>query len=138
MANASDYLEQAIYNHIFRDATFSKPATIAIGLTLDVPLDDGTYTEVPNANGYARYTNASGDARWTEMLAAGEGENAVEFAFDPASGGDWGTVSGVIITDDPTWNGGNVLLHGALTSARTVQDGDTFKFNSGSLEITIM
>jgi len=138
MANASDYLEQAIYNHIFRDATFAKPTTIAIGLTLDVPLDDGTYTEVPNTNGYARYTNAYGDARWTEMLAAGEGENVVEFAFNPANGGDWGTVSGVIITDDPTWNTGNVLLHGALTSARNVQDGDTFKFNAGSLEITIM
>lgn len=137
MANASDYLEQQIINHLFRDDTFAKPTTIAIGLTLDVPLDDGTYTEVANTHGYARYTNASGNALWNAPGAAGETANAAEFAFDAASGGDWGTVSGVIITDDATYNGGNVLMHGALTTPKLVEDGDIFKFAIGSLEITV-
>lgn len=136
MANASDYLEQQIYNHIFRDDTFSKPTTIAIGLTLDIPTDDGSYTEVADSNGYARYPNASGDSVWDAMTAPGSGANTVEFAFDAATG-DWGTVSGVIITDDATHEGGNVLMHGALTSPRNVQNGDTFKFSASNLEISI-
>ena len=136
MANASDYLEQAIYNHLFRDDTFAKPTSIYIGLTLDVPLDDGTYTEVANANNYARYVNASGDSVWDAMSAPGSGANTVEFAFGQATG-DWGTVSGVVITDSATHSAGNVLLHGALTSPRNVQNGDTFKFSVGSLGISI-
>ena len=136
MANASDYLEQQIYNHIFRGNTFSKPSNIAIGLTSDIPLDDGTYTEIANANGYARYVSVSGDARWTEINVAGSGSNAVDFIFDAASG-DWGMVSGVIITDDTAHNTGNVLLHGALTNPRNVQSGDTFKFSAGNLDVSV-
>jgi len=135
MANASDYLEQQLYNHIFRDDTFAKPTTIAIGLTLNVPADDGSYTEVANAGGYARYVHASGNATWSEMTAPGSGTNAIEFAF-PVAIADWGTVSGVIITDDATWNGGNVLMHGTLSSPRNVQTGDTFKFSAGNMDVS--
>lgn len=136
MANASDYLEQQIYNHIFRAATFAKPSTIAIGLTLSVPLDDGTYTEVPNAGGYARYPNASGNTIWDAMSTPGSGSNTVEFAF-PQATLNWGTVSGVIITDSATYGAGNVLLHGALTVPRAVLAGDTFRFSAGAIDVSI-
>jgi hypothetical protein len=134
MANASDYLEQQIFNHIFRDDTFSKPSTIAIGLTLDIPSDDGSYTEIPDANGYARYPNASGDAVWGAHNNTSS--NSIDFEFDTATG-DWGTASGVIITDNAGWGAGNVLFHGALTTPRNIQNGDTFKFSTGNLDITI-
>lgn len=135
MANASNYLEQQIINHIFRANTFSKPTTIAIGLTLDVPTDSA-YTEVANANGYARYTNASGDSAWDAPGAGGTTQNAAEFTFATATG-DWGTVSGVIITDNATYGGGNVLMHGALTTPKLVQNGDIFKFSIGALDISV-
>jgi len=136
MANATDYLEQAIYNHIFRDATFAKPATICVGLTLDTPTDDGSYTEVADANGYARYPNASGNAIWDVMGVEGSGANTSDLTFTTATG-DWGTVSGVIITDASTHSGGNVLLHGTLTAPRNVQNGDTFRFSAGSIDVSI-
>ena len=136
MANASDYLEQQIYNHIFRGDTFSKPANVAIGLTLDVPVDSGNYMEVANSNGYERYALVSGDARWSAMGVNGQGSNAVDFEFNAATG-DWGTVSGVVITDDPAYGAGNVLMWGELTTARTVANGDTFKFSTGNLDVTI-
>ena len=135
MANASDYLEQAIYNHIFRATSFAKP-TPSIGLTLDVPNDAGTYSEVAAGVGYARYANASGDAVWSVMTAPGSGQNAVEFSFGPATS-DWGTVSGVVIADSSTRAAGNVLLHGSLTSPRNVQTGDTFKFSAANLKVSI-
>lgn len=136
MANASDYLESQIYNHIFRSATFSKPSNIFIGLTTDVPTDDGTYTEVADANNYSRYAEVSGDANWDTMLADGIGENLVDFTFDAATG-NWGVVSGVIITDSETHSAGNVLLHGELSESKEVQNGDTFKFSASNLTIEI-
>lgn len=135
MANASDYLEQQIFNHIFRTDTFSKPSTIAIGLCPSPPSDSG-YTEVADANGYARIPNVSGDALWSAHGTAGPGSNATELSFDTATG-DWGWVSGVIITDSNTHSGGNLLLHGALTTPKLVQNGDTFKFSIGDLDVTI-
>jgi hypothetical protein len=136
MANASDYLEQQIYNHIFRGDTFAKPTNIFIGLTLDVPQDDGTYTEVADANGYARYVSVSGDNRWTVHGVDGPGSNSAEFVFDTATG-DWGLVSGVIITDSQTHSGGNVLIHGELTTAKLVENGDAFRFSIGDLDVTV-
>jgi hypothetical protein len=135
MANASDYLEQQIFNHIFRYATFSKPATIAIGLCGSPPTDSG-YTELPDANNYARIPNVSGDPLWSAHGVGGPGSNASELSFNAATG-DWGWVSGVIITDDATYNSGNLLLHGALTTPKYVQNGDTFKFATGDLDVTI-
>lgn len=134
MANASNYLEQQIFNHIFRDDTFTKPSNIYIGLTTDVPSDDGSYTEMPDANGYARYANASGDATWSAH--SDTASNLVEFSF-PQATGDWGVASGVIITDSATHSAGNVLLHGELTTPKTIQNGDTFKFGIGDLDVVI-
>jgi hypothetical protein len=136
MANASDYLEQTIYNHIFRDTTFSKP-TPAIGLTLNVPSDSGAYVEV-TGGGYARYPNASGTNVWSTMGPEGSGQNSIDFTF-PAATADWGTVSGVVICDGATVGQGNsnVLFWGQLSSARNVQSGDTFKFTASNLKISI-
>lgn len=136
MANASDYLEGQIYNHIFRGDTFTKPSNIYIGLTSDVPLDDGSYTEVPNANGYARYANASGDATWSAINVQGSGTNNIDFTFATATG-DWGYASGVIFTDSATHSAGNVLMHGTLTNPRNIQNGDTFRFSAGSIDVSI-
>jgi len=141
MANASDYLEQAIYNHLFRGTTFNRP-TPYIGLTLNVPNDSGAYVEVSNVGtGYTRYPNASGTNVWTAMTAPGSGENSAVFSF-PQTGAalaNWGTVSGVIICDAATWGQGNsnMLMWGQLTSPRDVQTNDTFTFSAGSLKITI-
>ena len=136
MANASDYLEQAIYNHIFRETAFSKP-TPAIGLTLNVPVDSGAYVEV-TGGGYARWPNASGDSVWTAMTAPGSGENVTVFTFGPATE-NWGMVSGVVICDSATPGQGNsnMLLWGQLSTARDVQNGDTFQFSAGSVDISI-
>lgn len=131
MANATNYLEQMVINHIFRAATFAKPNP-AIALTLDIPTDS-SFTEVSNVGtGYARYAIVSGDARWDAPAAAGTTQNAVEFTFDACAGVDWGTVSGVVITDNAGYGLGSGLLYGTLTTPKLVQVGDTFKFAIGA------
>lgn len=139
MANFSDYIEQQIFNHIFRNDTFAKPSNIAIALTTGVLLDSqtgNTIPEVPNASGYARVTNASGDSFWDAHGTDGPGDNAAEIAF-PVATADWGLISGVAIVDNGTYGAGNLLMWGYLSIPRTVLSGDTFKFNAGNLDITI-
>ena len=46
MSAASDYLESAIVNHIFRTDSFAKPATVYIALFTAAPSDSGGGTEV--------------------------------------------------------------------------------------------
>jgi hypothetical protein len=137
MANASDYLESAIYNHLFRGTTFNRP-TPYIGLTLNIPNDSGAYVEVANAGGYARIPNASGTNYWDAMTAPGSGANTGIVQF-PQATLDWGTVSGVIICDAATIGQGNsnMLMWGQLASARNVQANDTFSFAAQALKISI-
>ena len=47
MAALSDYLESNLLNHVFRNATFPKPLSIAVALTSRVPLDSDTGSTIP-------------------------------------------------------------------------------------------
>lgn len=47
MAALSDYLESGLLSHIFRNAAFPRPSSIAIALTSGVPLDSDTGSTLP-------------------------------------------------------------------------------------------
>ena len=58
MAALSDYLESGLLNHIFRNAAFSKPSTIAIALTSGVPVDSDNGATIPELpSGVSRGNN---------------------------------------------------------------------------------
>lgn len=136
MPSLSQYSQSGLFNHFFRAATFAKPATIAIGLTTNVPLETktgATISELPNANGYARVTNASGDAYWSHS-PHGSGENLIEIAF-PTATADWGYVSGVVVLDSATHGAGNLLMQGALNTPRDIKSGDVFRFAVGAFDV---
>ncbi len=96
--------------------------------------DAGGGTEV-SGGGYARVAYFPSDANWTAPDATGGlTDNAAEIVF-PAPTANWGTISHLAIHDRPT--GGNRLFHGALTTPKTVNNGDPApKFTIGALDIT--
>lgn len=135
----SDYLETSLVNHIFRTATFTKPTTIAIALctaaTADADTGSLTSKEVANSGSYARATLNPSNSNWNATSGTdGLTDNAVTITFTSATG-NWGTITHVAILDSTTYGGGNMLLHGALTTSKVVQTGDTFKFNAGDLDV---
>jgi hypothetical protein len=115
---------------VLRGATFAKP-TPSVGLTLNVPNPNGSFTEV-TGGGYTRYPNAFGDLLWGAISAAGSGTNLVEFNFGTATE-SWGSVSGVVILDESS----NLLFHGTLQNPRTVLAGDEFTIGAGHLTVVI-
>jgi hypothetical protein len=136
----SDYLEGQIRAHIHRTATFTKPTVNAIALATASTTDahtGATFTEVTNANAYARQSLNPLDANWTAASSTdGLTDNVSAITFPTCTTATWGTVTDVVIADSATFGAGNAFLHGALTASKTVGVGDVFQFAIGALDIT--
>lgn len=108
---------------------------IYVALFTAAPNDAGGGTEVSGGS-YARVAVAPADANWSAPDATGgltDNVNAITFPTPTAS---WGSITHVGLFDRPT--GGNLLFHGALATAKTVNNGDPAPvYNAGALDITL-
>ena len=133
MSALSNYLENALISHVLRNTAFTTPGTsVYVGLIKFYETDTleaGTITQEVSGGSYARVQVTS----WDDPSGGGATQNTSAITF-PTATADWGMISGVIVADASS--AGNVLLHGSLTSARDVKNGDVFKFNAGDLDIT--
>lgn len=142
MSAMSDYLENKLVDHLFRAQTLSAPVTLYIGLLTAAPSDSGGGTEV-SGNNYSRVAVTSSLANWAGTQSAGsttassgtggQTSNNAAITF-PTPSGTWGTVSHFGIYDASS--GGNLLFHGSLSVAKTINQGDTVSFPAGSLTVT--
>jgi hypothetical protein len=134
MGSKSDYLENALLDHVLGGGDFTRPATVYVGLwtaALDDTSDGSTAGEVSGGS-YARVALTNNATNWP-AAAAGAKSNGVAITF-PQATADWGTVTYFAILDAAT--AGNILYWGALTASKTIQNGDTASFAVGDLDIT--
>ncbi len=127
MAAFSNYLEDALINHVLRNTALTSPTTVYVGLFTTDPTDAGSGTEV-SGNAYARLA--------VEFDAPSNGvtQNTNVETFPTPTPGNWGTVTHFGIFDALT--GGNLLYHGALTTSKLTAAGDPVEFAIGDLTIT--
>jgi len=132
----SDYLENKILDHALGTTAFTQPTNQYLALHTANPTDAGTAsTELSNASeanrtGYSRATidfNAASSGTATGPTAA------KEFTNSHASS-SWTAVTHFGIWDASS--SGNLLYHGALTTAKTIAAGDTLRFNVDSISIS--
>jgi hypothetical protein len=129
MSAASDFLENALLNHVLRNTAYTQPSALYVGLfTATTGLEENNPTAEVAGGAYTRKTIAFGAA------SGGSASNSATVTFDAATA-NWGTVTHVAILDAAT--SGNVLFHGAVTSAKTIETGDTFQISAGNLTITL-
>jgi hypothetical protein len=133
MAGFSDYLEDAIINHIFRNTDFTRPANIYIGLFTAAPSDAGGGTEVTGGS-YARVAVATGASSAWDAASGGATANTGAITFPQATAG-WGTITHMAAFDAST--GGNQLFWAALASPKVVDTDDTFEIGAGDLDVTL-
>lgn len=127
MADAkTDYLEDALLNHVLRNTAYSSPATVYVALYTVAPTDVGGGTEVAGF-AYARQAVTFG------APSSGTVANTGAVTFPQASGGAWGTIVAMGIFDAAT--AGNLLYFGNLTTSKVVGDGDQISFPNGSLTV---
>ena len=143
MSDMSDYLENKLVDHIFRNTSFTMPTTIYIGLYTATPSDAGGGTEVTGGS-YARVQVGPSTTAWnatqggTAGASSGTGgqtANAAAITF-PAPTANWGTVTHFGIFDALT--SGNLLFWKALTASKVINSGDAApQFLAGALTVTL-
>ena len=133
MTAMSNYMENKLINHIFRDTAWSAESGLYVGLDVAAELEAGTITKEISGNAYARMS-VKGNANWSAGSTSGLTDNEAAIEFVTSSGGDWGWVSGVFLSNAAT--SGDVILYGALTAPKLVTDGDQFVIAAGDLDIT--
>jgi hypothetical protein len=127
MAEFSNFLENALINATLRNTTYTSPATVYISLWTSNPNDDGSGTEVSGGS-YARRAVTFG------APSNGVSLNNADVTF-PTATATWGTVGWIGIND--ALSGGNLLYHTALDAAKTIDNGDIFKIETGNLSVTL-
>ena len=142
---ATNYLERRLLHFIFKNnsLSFSSPGdSIYVGLATAV-------SDAEAATGSSGYTEATFGSyarqqvtasNWTTIGADSTdtqtATNAANIEF-PASTGTSNTITHVIITDNASTGGGNVLFIGALDASKTIATGDIFRINAGNLTIEL-
>jgi hypothetical protein len=131
----SDYLEVELRKHIFRTGSFTKPSALYVALHTAAPDEDASPTNEVTGGSYARVQRDPLDANWTGASATnGLTDNAAALTF-PTPSANWGTITHFSIWDASS--GGNMLISGALTVAKTVNNGDPAPFfAAGDLDVT--
>lgn len=134
MSAASNYLENAVLNHVLRNTVFTQPGALYLGLFRNTSgnaaanLEAGTLTDEVSGGSYARKTVSFAAA------SGGTAATSATVTFDTASA-NWGTITHVAVLDSLT--SGNVLFWGAVTTSKTIETGDTFQVSSGNLTISL-
>lgn len=127
MSAASDFLENKLLDHSLGTTAYTAPSAVYVGLFTSDPTDAGTGTEVSGGS-YARQEATFGAA------SGGSASTSATVTF-PAATANWGTITHIGIYDASS--SGNLLYHGAVTTSKTIETGDTFQISSGNLTITL-
>lgn len=130
MSSFSDYAENLVLNWLLTTNSATRPTAWYVALFTAAPSDTGGGTEV-SGSAYAR--TATGTITVSGTATTATNSAAIEFAA--ASGGNWGTITHAAIFDASS--GGNMLAWAALTTSRTINDGDVFRIPAGSLTVTL-
>jgi hypothetical protein len=125
--NLSDYAEKKLLDHLLGTASYTMSTTIHLALYTSAPTDSSAGTEVTGGS-YARQP-ATFDAV-TSGAGSTTNDTNIDFAGMPAC-----TVVAVAVCDAVT--GGNILVYGTLTTAKTLDAGDILRISAGDLSITI-
>jgi len=135
MSDFSDYYENKIIDHMFRNVAFTVPTTVYLALfTASTNLESNNPSAEVSGGSYARQAIT---------LSAGSGgatSNSADITFPTATAG-WGTVTHVAIVDhvsNVTWGTNvNVLMWAAMASSKLVDSGDQLKFLTGEVDLTV-
>lgn len=138
MSAASNYLENKVLDHVLRVASYTQPSGLWLALFTNTSgnaasnLEAGTLTDEISTSGsaYSRQSISFNSA------SSGSSASSATVTFSTATS-NWGTITHVAVMDGGTAGAGNVLFYGAVTTSKTIENGDTFQVSSGNLTISL-
>lgn len=126
----SNYVENKILDHVFRNTAYTPAATVYVALNSADPGETGA-NELASVYGYSRQSVAFGAAASGAMSNSGQ----VVFTNTGTGAEDWATATHFSLWDASS--GGNCLGVGSLAASKTIKAGDTGTFAIGDLDITL-
>lgn len=134
----SDYMEKRILDLVFGNTAYTIPTTYYVGLSTTTIADSATGTTgitEPSGNNYARASVANNTTNFPASTGTTSTKTTgADITFNTPSG-SWGTVTDFFIADAVT--AGNIICYGSLGSSQTISSGNTVRFSTGSLTITL-
>ena len=133
MGSFPNQMESAVLAHIFKNTAFAQPTNIYIALCQSTVEEDDTGSTLPSeASGgsYARQTCNTWDTSGTQ----GQADNNIQVTFPEATAA-WGTITDFAIVNHLTT--GTLLAYGKLTTSKAIGTGDTAKFATDDLTVTL-
>ena len=119
MPGKSDYLEQALLDHVFRGTAYTAPATLHFSLHTADPSDTGSPSNEVTGTGYARVAKSANTSNFAR--SGSTVTNLTSVAFPTAGAGGWGTVTHAAIYDAAS--GGNLLYVMPLGASQSIPAG---------------
>jgi len=137
MSAASNYLENKLLDHVLTATSFTQPSRYLALFTntsgsAAANLEAGTLTDEVSTSGTAYARQAI-----TFAAASGGSSSSNATVTFPTATANFGTITHVAIMDSDVEGSGNVLFYGAVTTAKTIETGDTFQVSSGNLTISL-
>lgn len=129
-----DAIEQALLDHVFTDAAFTPTTTIHVALSTTTPTDAGTNVTEPVGNAYARQPVTAAIMAAAAGTAPAAKSNGTAITF-PQATGSWGTVTHWVLYS--TLAGATPYAWAALTTSKTIGNGDTASFAIGALVLQL-
>lgn len=122
----TEYAQRKLLDHVFGGPTYTSPATVYVGLSTAI-----------SGETLSEWTESSYDRKAIAFSSASAGVSAnsgtVTFTTNVVDGA--ANLNSFGIWDDV--NTGNLLLAGPVSTARTVQIGDTANFTAGTFNATL-
>ena len=134
MGSFSDYAEKKVIDHVFKTASYTAATNLYIALSKSTLADTVTGTSLPgevSGGGYVRKKCNTWDA---SSATGGDTKNTQVETFATSTKA-WGTVVSFAIVDKTTK--GNVIVYGTLSASKAIASGDTAKFATGAVTITL-
>ena len=130
----SDFLANEMLDHILDGSTFTQPTDAYLTLYTTMPNSaDAGGVEVSGGS-YAR-VQCFGASDWDAPHATGGYTANTNTETFPVASANWGTVVGMGIRSANA--AGSLYFFKTLTASKTVYSGDTFRFSSGSIDLTL-
>ena len=131
MSAASNYLENKILDHVLTATAYTQPSRF-IALYTASPGEAGSHASEVSTAGTAYARQA------VTFAAAATGSSATNATVTfPTATANFGTITHVAMVNSDTEGAGNVLFYGAVTTAKTIETGDTFQISAGNLTISL-
>lgn len=135
----TNYTDGKLLDSFFGGTAYTPPATVYVGLSTTTINQDGSGITEPTGGAYARVSVTNNTTNFPASTAQGtngangmQKQNGTAINF-PQATGSWGTVTYWFIADAST--AGNILAFGALTTQKTISNGDTASFSANQLTI---